>query len=169
MNEEQTQSTQQTPSDQATGQSNSQSTGQQSQQSAGSAQSEPNADQLLNEIDRLGNQLMDAIRTAWNSDQRKQLEVEVGRGFNTVVTSLSEGIQKLGESPQTQNILNKAEEVMSSVGDQVRNSKVTHDLAGSLRKGLQGLNEQLGKFTSEMKKNEPPTGEQAQDIKIDKE
>lgn len=129
------------------------------------------ADQLLDELNRLGNQLIEAIRTAWNSDQRKELEVEISKGISSAASNLSEGLKQVSESESTRSLLNKAEEVMSTVGEQVRKSKVTHDVIDGLRVGLQSLNDQLADFTADMKKKQPPTSvpDESQEIPVEKE
>ena len=108
---------------------------QQSEQKSSKGEQSTSADQLLNELDRLGNQLIDAIRTAWNSDQRKELANEISKGIASAASSLNEGLQKVSESESTRTLINKAEEVISTVGEQVRSNKVTQDLVEGLSKG----------------------------------
>ena len=147
-----------------------QSTQNQSQSSdkATANSSATNVDQLINELDRLGNQLIDAIRTAWNSDQRKELETEISKGIASAASSLNEGLQKVSENESTKQLINKAEEVFSTVGEQVRSSKVTHDLVEGLSKGIQTLNDQLAQFVSDAKKEANKPANEAQDIKVEK-
>ena len=141
---------------------------QQSEQKSSKGEQSTSADQLLNELDRLGNQLIDAIRTAWNSDQRKELENEISKGIASAASSLNEGLQKVSESESTRNLINKAEEVISTVGEQVRSNKVTQDLVEGLSKGIQSLNDQLAQFVSDAKKEAKKGGDEAQDIKVEK-
>lgn len=142
---------------------------QQTKQNSDKSSQATNVDQLINELDRLGNQLIDAIRTAWNSDQRKELESEISKGIASAASSLNEGLQKVSESESTKQIINKAEEVFSTVGEQVRSSKVTHDLVAGLSQGIQALNSQLEQFVSSAKQEAKKTSEESQEIKVEKE
>lgn len=140
----------------------------QSQQGSEQEQKSTSTDQLLNELDRLGNQLIDAIRTAWHSDQRKELEAEITKGISIAASSLNEGLQKLSESESTRNLVSKAEEVISTVGEQVRSSKITHDAVEGLSKGIQTLNDQLAQFVSDAKKEANKPTDDGQDVKVEK-
>lgn len=149
---------------------NEQSTPNQSnnQQGQPNEQGTNSVDQLLNELNRLGGQLIEAIRTAWNSDQRKELEVEISKGISSAANSLSEGLKQVSENESARNLFNKAEEVMSTVGDQVRNSKVAQEAVDNLRVGIQSLNDQLAKFNAETKKTQPSVPDESQEIKVEK-
>jgi hypothetical protein len=100
--------------------------------------------------------------------------------LNALATNLEEGFRKVSESPQTKEVVGKAENVAESVGEKVRASKVTQELAEGLRKGLAALSEQMERWSAELKKQEAgeaakpaepaeAPSEAAQDIPIDKQ
>ena len=95
------------------------------------------------------------------------MENEISKGIASAASSLNEGLQKVSESESTRTLINKAEEVISTVGEQVRSNKVTQDLVEGLSKGIQSLNDQLAQFVSDAKKEAKKGGDEAQDIKVE--
>jgi hypothetical protein len=135
---------------------------------------------LIDELTVLGERFVELLRVAWNSEQRKEIEGSLRTGLNALATNLEEGFRKVSESPQTKEVVGKAENVAESVGEKVRASKVTQELAEGLRKGLAALSEQMERWSAELKKQEAgeaakpaepaeAPSEAAQDIPIDKQ
>ena len=134
---------------------------------------------LIDELTVLGERFVEMLRLAWNSEQRKEIEGGLRTGLNALATNLEDGFRKVSENPQTKEVIDKAENVAESVGEKVRASKVTQELAEGLRKGLAALSEQMERWTEELRKHEageaaPPadqseaSSDDAQDIPIDK-
>lgn len=137
------------------------------------------ADELFGELSHLAGQFVEVVRVAWNSDERRQLEADLKSGLSGVATGLEEGFRKVSENEQTQDVLDKAENVAESVGDKIRDSKAANDLASSLLAGLRTLGEQLEHWAADINQAEggeqsegaeptPQTDEESQDIPIEK-
>jgi uncharacterized protein YaaR (DUF327 family) len=132
-------------------------------------------DELLHELDRLGSQIVDMVRAAWNSEQRKQIEGDVVKGLGIIAASIDEGVKKISESNAARDLLDKAEKVISNTGEQLRSSPTTQELIDALRRGIQRLNDQLAKAAAEMEGksggNKPSAQSQTevQEIKVEQE
>ncbi len=111
--------------------------------------------ELLEELARLGHRFTEVVQVAWNSEQRKQIEEDLRTGLISVANRLDDTLKKVGDSPQTKEFLDKAEDVAESVSEKVQTSKLGNDLATSLAKGLHALSDELEKLASDMKKSSP--------------
>lgn len=144
--------------------------GQQDQQQHSSATS---GQELIDELGRLGNKLAEVVRAAWASDERKRIEADLRTGLNTLANNLEHGVRKVGEQEQTKEFVRKAEEVAENVGEKVRNSQTTYDIAGALAGGLRVLADQVEKLAAELQRKRtdvppttPPAADDSQDIPI---
>ncbi len=133
--------------------------------------------EVLDELSRLGNAIVEALQAAWASDERKKLEKDLSTGLRSLADSVEEALEKVGKNEQVHEVLDKAEDVAESVGEKVRESKVTADLAEGLSKGLSAVTAQLNKLAGDMQARSqeppaPPTADAAddegQDIPIQK-
>ena len=133
-------------------------------------------DQLVEELGRLGRKFVELLETAWNSDQRRQIEQDLRNGLAGVSESLETGLKDLSEKEKTKEVVGKAEEVADTVGEKVRTSDVANELARGLASGLHTLADELDKLTRELRSSEtdaqkqanagPQTGTEGQDIPI---
>jgi len=105
---------------------------------------------LVEELNRLGSKFVEVVQVAWESDQRKKIEQDLKSGLTSLANSLEEGLKKVGESPQTKEFLNKAEDVAETVTERVQKSQLAQDLADGLVKGLRSLTEQIDKVATEL-------------------
>ena len=148
----------------------------QEESGAGGPETEgPSTDELFEEVQRLGVRFAAVIQTAWNSDERKQIEGEVRKGLSAMAVGVEEGFRKLSENERTRDVMDQADDVMTSMGEKARSSEVTSDLAGNLASGLRKVSETLSKWVEEQSPANPDTGTQsgddddgAQDIPIDR-
>jgi uncharacterized protein YukE len=129
-------------------------------------------EELTAEINRLAEAFSRAVRAAWQSDQRKQLETDLNRGLRTLVDNVEETLVKFNRSEQGQDLREQAERVVVKV----RSSKVTEDLRQGLTKGLgtvaaelQELAERLEKSEAAQSKTGSQPGDDAQDIPVARE
>ncbi len=138
------------------------------------ASQNPTADELFEEVNRLGARFATALQTAWNSEERKNLQVDIKRGLSSVTSSLEEGFQKASDNEKTSDIIDKADDVMTKAGEKVRSSEVTSELAASLATGLRKVSDQLEKWVNEMENKAANAGDDEsgpadeQEIPIDK-
>ena len=113
--------------------------------------------ELIDELGRLGNKMAEAIRAAWDSDERKRMEQDLRTGLNSLANNLEQGVRKMSEHEQTKEFVRKAEDVAETVGEKVRNSQTTYDIAGALAGGLRLLAEQVEKLAAELQRKRAET------------
>jgi hypothetical protein len=135
--------------------------------------------ELMDELNRLGSKFAEVVQTAWESEERKRLEQDVKAGVVSLMTGLERGLRKLSETDQAKEILHKAEDVADSLGERIRTSPASHELASGLAKGLRIVAEQIDKLAGELQRKsaesaqstpKPPsaTPSDSQDIPITK-
>jgi hypothetical protein len=110
----------------------------------------PKRSPVVEELNELANKLGDALRTLLASPQRHELEEDVREGFTTVVSEISEALEKARSTDTAKDL----EEQAGKVVEKVRTSKATQDLREGLVKGLQTLNDELGGLVERMKTEE---------------
>lgn len=133
--------------------------------------------ELMDELNRLGNKVVEVVDAAWNSDQRRRVEDDLRKGLESLAASLEEGIKQIGESKQAREFMDSAEDVAESVSSKMRTSKVANELADALATGLRALSESMDRLAKDMKAKAeseatpPPAGKSdtPQDIPIDRE
>ncbi len=114
--------------------------------------------EMLDELSRLGVKLAEVVQTAWESDERKRLEKDVKAGVVSLVNGLEEGLRRVGKTEQAKEVLNKAEDVADSIGERIRSSQTSHDMASGLAKGLRILAEQIDKLAAELQRKSATAG-----------
>jgi hypothetical protein len=160
------------------GQQGSQPGAQAGQAQAGQAQP---GQELLDELTQLADKFAAVVKTAWNSEQRKQIETDVRSGLSTMATSIEDGFKQVASTNEAKDLQTKATEV----SEKVSSSKFFADMTSALTVGLRGLSDQLDKVAADIqtknaqagqptgaKPATPPSGgdsEAAKDIPISKE
>jgi uncharacterized phage infection (PIP) family protein YhgE len=128
--------------------------------------------EVLSELNKLGNKFLEVVQTLWASDQRKKLEGDMRSGLASLTANLEQGLKQVSESQETKEILNKAGEVAETFTEKMRTSKVANEVADGLSKGLRSLTEQVDKLASEFQSNEQASKNEdatkAQDIPVTK-
>ncbi|MEZ4634199.1 MAG: hypothetical protein R2873_12680 [Caldilineaceae bacterium] len=126
-------------------------------------------EELGAEITRLAEAFTQAVRAAWNSDQRKQIETDLNRGLRSLVDTVEERLVDFNRSEQGQELREQAERVV----EKVRTSKVTEDVRDGLTKGLGAIAAELQEFAERMEQHraeeDKPAGDDAQDIPVKKD
>ena len=108
-------------------------------------------DQLVDELGRLGRKFVQVVETAWNSDQRRQIQEELRTGLNSVAESLESGIHEVSEKEQTKEVIGKAGDVADDVVEKVRGNEFANELASGLTMGLHTLGDQLDKIANDIR------------------
>lgn len=133
--------------------------------------------ELLDELTQLADKFANVVKSAWNSDQRKQVENDVRSGLSTMAASLEDGFKQVASSNEAKDLQVKA----SEVGEKVTSTKFFADMTSALTTGLRSLSDQLDKVASDLQtKNAqggatpPPSGSEtgasdAKDIPISKQ
>ncbi len=129
----------------------------------------PSTDELFEEVQRLGARFAQVLQTAWNSDERKQIETEVRKGLSAMASGVEEGLHKVSEDERARNVVDQADEVMTSVGETIRSSEVTKELTSSLASGLRKVSDTLSRWVNEQgpKVSDDAGEEEGQDIPVE--
>ena len=119
---------------------------------AGSAESL--TDDLFKELTVLGSRFVEVVQSAWNSEERKQIQDDLKEGISSVASSLESGFQKVVDNEQAKEVIDKADGVADTVGNKLRSSQAVSDLGESLIKGLSILTGKLETWTAEINARE---------------
>jgi len=94
---------------------------------------------ITEELSRLGKQLGEAFRAAWQSEERQELQLEIKEGLSALGAQLEEAVQSARKSDAFTEL--KAE--LKTAADEARRAVPLEDIRGGLVKGLQELNDGL--------------------------
>jgi hypothetical protein len=147
----------------ASSQGDTQSSGPSAGPSASAHQGEPGAaagqpqpgQELLDELTQLADKFASVVKTAWESDQRKQIEKDVRTGLSTMAASIEDGFKQVASSNEAKDLQTKATEV----GGKVSSSKFFADMTSVLTTGLRSLSDQLDKVAADMQTKNAQGGE----------
>ena len=103
------------------------------------AENEIPDENLSDEFRALGMNLVNALRTAWESPERKKLQGELEEGLSGLATTLSSEIENFQESGTGQRLRSDAAELR----DKVRDSKTEKKIRDELIKTLHIVNTEL--------------------------
>jgi hypothetical protein len=101
---------------------------------------------ISGELGKLGKQVADAIDRAWESEDRKKLQLEIAKGLETFGEQVSDAMRKASESEAAKEIREQTDKVVS----QVRESDVSGEVRKGLISGLEVLNRELGKLVERL-------------------
>lgn len=127
---------------------------------------------IADELGKLGQQVADAIKAAWESEDRKKLQVEITEGFQKFGKEVSEAVEKAGESATAKELREKAEKVAG----EIRESDVVEDVRKGILSGLDALNRELGKLLEKLETKpsaeaptevEPPSAPEATEAPVE--
>jgi hypothetical protein len=107
---------------------------------------------IVDELNKMGQQVADAIKAAWESDDRKKLQNEITEGLQKFGDQVTDAAKKASESDAARQMREQAEKVVA----EVRESNVTEDIRKGLLNGLEALNRELGKLLEKLENKTPP-------------
>ena len=110
---------------------------------------------LASEFQELGNNLKNIFVSAWESEQRKNLQKELEEGFSELGDSLKQTAEEIHDSDAGQRVKAEAEDLRDRVRSGEVETKIREDILSVLHK----VNSELGKITHP----EPSTDETAGD------
>jgi phage-related protein len=113
--------------------------------------------EILDELEALGQQLVTAVKSLWESEDSRKLRQEIGEGF----AELGQQIDTAVKSAQESEAVQQFEEQVKETVDKARESDVAGKLEQGLATGLRELNEQISKLVGspEGKTEAEPEGE----------
>ncbi len=101
---------------------------------------------ITDELAKLGKQVADAIKAAWESDDRKKLQNEITDGLEKFRVQVSEALDHAGQSQTAQDFRVKAEKVVTDA----RETGVVEDIRKGILAGLDTINKELGKLVEKL-------------------
>src|SRR6476659_1258467 len=60
--------------------------------------------ELIDEFTNLGQKFVEAIEVAWNSDQRKKIEVDIRDGLVSLASALEDGFKRVSSTKEAQEV-----------------------------------------------------------------
>jgi hypothetical protein len=107
---------------------------------------------LTEELTRVVNQITEAARLAWESEERKRLQAEITDGIKNLSVQVDEAVRKASESETAKKVKSQAEQVAVKAKD----TDVVDDMREGLLVGLQALNRELGKLLERLQTSPAP-------------
>lgn len=101
---------------------------------------------IADELGKLGKQVADAIKAAWENEDRKKLQTEIAEGFQKFGQEVNEAVEKASDSEAARDLRVKAEKVV----EDIRESDVVEDVRKGILTGLDALNRELGKLLEKL-------------------
>ena len=109
---------------------------------------------ISDELVRLGRQLVEAGRLAWESEDRKRLQTEMAENLRRFGDQIETGIEQARASDTTKQVTEQAQKVAAKVQD----AHVVDEVRDSLTVGLTGLNRELSRLIDRLATRTAPTG-----------
>lgn len=94
---------------------------------------------IADELSKLGNQVAEALRMAWESEDRRRLQAEVTEGLRRFGDQVEDTAKRVGEGDAARRVREQAEVVASKASQ----SEVVDEIREGLLNGLQALNREL--------------------------
>lgn len=113
-------------------------------------QEQQSENNISDEFRNLGHNLINAMRTAWDNPERKQLQQEIEAGLDEFASTVKEEVDHFNQSPTGQRI-------KSDIGDlqeRVRSGEVETKVRDEILSALRTLNIELAKVTSNLQSEE---------------
>ncbi len=89
--------------------------------------------EIADELKRLGKQLHSTAKTAWESEERRQLEAEIVSGLNAVASEIERTLRECRVSPEGEILKAKAREVKEKTQSEQLGTEVRRGFLQALR------------------------------------
>jgi hypothetical protein len=96
---------------------------------------------VVDELRNLGRQFGETMRTAWNSEERRQFEQEIRQGVQTFASEVDKAIKDVSDSETAQRAKSEATEFK----DKAASGDLGQKTQSSLAKGLRWFSDELAK------------------------
>jgi len=106
-------------------------------------------DNIGEQLNELGKNLREALRNAWESEERRKLQQEIEVGLAELGASLSQAAKEFSNSPTGQNL----KEDVKDIHERWRTGEVGSKVRSEVIEALRTVNSELQKAT---RKNPPP-------------
>lgn len=103
---------------------------------------------VADELNKLGRQLSEVIRSTWESEDRKRIQGEIIEGLRRFGDEVTDALTKVAESDTGKQVTAQTEKVVADV----KESGVAEDIRKGLLQGLDALNRELTKVAEKLEK-----------------
>ena len=121
--------------------------------------------EIVDELHALGEQLVTAVKSLWDSEDARKVRQEIGDGFVELSQQVDEAIQKTKESEATKEFETKVKETV----DKARESDVAGQVQNGPVIGLRQLNDEMSKWVGSLTPVDEPVVEEAEDVDAEAE
>ncbi len=111
-------------------------------------ENKPSSENISDQLNELGKNLRDALRSAWESEERRKVQKEIEDGLASLGESLSQAAKDFSNSPTGQTLKSDVKDMRDRWETGEMGSKVRSEIVEALRK----VNTELQKTVS---KNPP--------------
>ncbi|HEY8597322.1 MAG TPA: hypothetical protein VIL85_02760 [Thermomicrobiales bacterium] len=111
-----------------------------------------NREDLTAQFQELGQRLVSTARSAWQSEQRQELQQEITDGLRTVRDQLTEAVDNARASARNQNVGETVKEQVGKASETLRSNDLLDELRNGLATGLRELNEQLQRISERLER-----------------
>lgn len=109
----------------------------------------------------LGQQFVNTIQTAWDSEERKEVEEELRDGMQQFAAEVDKAFKQVKGSPAGK----RAQEEAAEFKDSIDKGEFAPKMQNSLVQGLQWLSDELGKLADQFTAPEKsPAGDDAENV-----
>lgn len=113
---------------------------------------EKKTDELTSEFRELGNRLVSTAKTAWQSEQRQEVQQEITDGLRTLRDQLNEAFDSARSTVKNQNVTGSVKEQVHKVSESAKSGDFLDEIRTGLATGLRELNGQLQRLSDYLEK-----------------
>ena len=114
----------------------------------------PSVDNISDQLNELGKNLQAALKSAWESEERRKLQQEIEEGLANLGASLSQAARDFSNTPTGKTLKDDIKDLHDRWNSGEVGSKARTEISEALRKA----NDELQKATK--RNNPPPTNQQ---------
>ncbi len=105
---------------------------------------------LLDELGRLSDKVVEVVRTAWSSPERHRMEEDVRKTMNSMAQNVEQSLKQAGESQAAKDLRTQTKDVAEDINERMQRSDTVKDLTAGLAQGLRSLGDKLDEWSDEM-------------------
>jgi ElaB/YqjD/DUF883 family membrane-anchored ribosome-binding protein len=118
---------------------------------------------LSKELQELGQQLEQFVRSSLDSDKAKEIQRDLSNGMREIGTQMQSALKAISENPQVQELAERGQQAI----EQAQQNPVVKDFQEALARGISQLNDQLAAFVSRTSSGTTPPASSSQSINIE--
>jgi len=121
--------------------------------------SENNNQDLSGELRQFGKSLKHFFKSAWESDERQQLQTEIEHSLDEVARSLNQAADDFSASQEGQQLKSEFDDLKQRVESGELGDKIQHDLKQTLRKVSEELDQASNRWSKPQNNDQDPAGD----------